>query len=455
MKNNSRQKRKIIIIIAALLAGIITGTAAFGYLYFTQDGDNLGFDLPGGGKTEKIDKRVSVLLIGADKRPGETAYNADTLIVASVDPDTNIISLLSIPRDTRVTLGSDKFLKINSVVMHRGVPELLNQVEDLTGIQLDGYVVTNFDGFKGIIDTLGGIDIYVEKDMKYETGDKVDGVINLKAGQQRLDGSQALQYARYRNDAMADIGRTARQQNVLKAVAREGLQASTITKLPQLIPQVMEIVETDLKLSDMLKLARAAASFDSSNIVSQTLPGVGLYLDGISFWEVNREQAREIAENLLLGITTDKVIDNMAMDLLDPDIREHITVPGSSNDPNGTESPGHEMPAKDPNQKPVGEGTDPNQVPDKDGEGTDPNQVPDKDEEGTDPNQVPDKDEEGTDPNQLPGKDEGGKDPNQVPDKDETDPQNSGKSPSSVPASDDKQTSVETGKKPSITITIY
>lgn len=347
LKKKPSRTRKVFSIIAVLLAGIIIGTVAFGYIYFTQDSDGEGYGIipPIGNEAAKLDKRVSVLLIGADKRPGETAYNADTLIVASVDPDTNIISLLSIPRDTRVTIGSNPFLKINSAVLHRGVPELVKQVEELTGIDLDGYVVTNFDGFKGIIDTLGGIDIYVEKRMgPFYTGDKVDGLIDLQQGDTRMTGSLALQYARWRNDAMADIGRTARQQKVLKAVAKEALQPSTIAKLPKLIPQVMDMIETDLKLSDMLKLAKAAAYFDSSNIVSMTLPGAGLYFDNISFWEVNKEMAKKIVKNLLMGITSDKVIDNMVIDLLDPDIKSHITVPGSSKDPNGTDSPGHSVP---------------------------------------------------------------------------------------------------------------
>lgn len=370
MKGKYSKKRKAIIMIAVLLAGILTGTAAFGYAYFTQDNDGHEFDLtpnPSGENSAKLDKRVSVLLIGADKRPGESSYNTDTLIVASVDPDTNIISMLSIPRDTRISLpGSGSLLKINSVVMHRGLPELFKQVTELTGIPLDGYILTNFEGFKSIIDTMGGITLDVEKDMgPFYTGDKVDGLINLKKGEQRMTGSLALQYARWRNDAMADIGRTARQQKVLKAIAKEMLQASTITKLPKLIPQIMDIVETDLKLMDILKLSKVAASFDSSKIVSQTLPGVGLYLDNISFWEVNREQAKETARNLLLGITTDKVVDNTVLDLLDPEIKAHITVPGSSKDPNGTASPGHTIPvdSKNPGKNSAEEHKDSNTNP--------------------------------------------------------------------------------------------
>ncbi|MGI6450314.1 MAG: LCP family protein [Desulfitobacteriia bacterium] len=399
MKKKAKSKRKILIVIAVLLAGILTGTAAFGYVFFTQD---LGGD-PGGGqnfsgevneKADPLDKRVSVLLIGADKRPGESTYNADTLIVASVDPETNIISLLSIPRDTRITIGSDQFLKINSAVLHRGIDELLKQVTDLTGITLDGYVVTNFQGFKDIIDTLDGIDIYVEKRMgPFYTGDKVDGLIDLHEGQQRLNGSLALQYARWRNDDLADIGRTARQQKVLKAMAKEALQASTITKLPKLVPQVMDMVETNLKVTDLLKLAKAAVYFDSSNIVSMTLPGVGVYFDDISFWEVNRQQAKEVVKNLLLGITSDRVFNNQVLDLLDPDIKAHITVPGSSKDPNGKDSPGHSVP--------VGQGDAENNHDDGDTEQTGKVDDP-KDEPGRETDSEGQPGEE-TDPGEDPG----------------------------------------------------
>lgn len=362
MKRKPRKKRRILIIIAVLLAGILTGTAAFGYMYFNQNNDGDGPGFPDVAENPTFDKRVSFLLIGADKRPGDNSFNADSLIVVSVDPDTKIISMLSIPRDTRIPLGSNAFVKINSVPMLRGIPELKNQVTELTGIPLDGYVLTNFEGFKTIIDTLGGITIYVEKRMgPFHTGDKVDGLIDLQKGEQWMTGSLALQYARWRNDDLADIGRTARQQNVLKAVAKETLQASTITKLPKLIPQIMDVVETDLKLADMLKLSKVAASFDSSNIVNQTLPGVGLYLDNISYWEVNRELAKEISQNLLLGITTDKVFDNLVLDLLDPNIKAHITVPGSSKDPNGTKSPGHQDAESKEDLNPPGNKKDPGQ----------------------------------------------------------------------------------------------
>jgi LCP family protein required for cell wall assembly len=210
----TKRNKRILIIIALALAGIIAGTAFV--FYFGLGGLN-------------TNNRVSFLLIGTDKRPGASSYNADSIIVASFDTKTKLVSLLSIPRDTRVTLsGSKNYCKINALPSLKGIPELEKQVTSLTGIKLNGYVLTNFEGFKDIIDTLGGITIDVEKNMYYETGDQEDGYINLKAGVQKLNGTKALQYARFRHDATADIGRTARQQKVLTAVAKKMLEPSTL-----------------------------------------------------------------------------------------------------------------------------------------------------------------------------------------------------------------------------------
>ncbi|MGI5901932.1 MAG: LCP family protein [Desulfitobacteriia bacterium] len=313
-KKLNRGKR-LVLILALILAGLLIGTGAYAYFF------GLGSGVPGGG----LNKRVSFLLIGTDKRPGGNHYNADTIIVATFDPETKLISLLSIPRDTRVDLpGTNKYCKINALPALRGISELKKQVTDLTGIRLNGYVLTNFAGFKEIIDILGGVTIDVEMDMYHETGDKEDGYIDLKAGVQELDGSKALQYVRFRGDPTADIGRTARQQKLLTAIGKKMLKPSTILKLPKLVPRLMEAVETDLSLKDLLVLAGAAKSFSEANIISQTLPGDAIMLNGISYWEVNREKAREVAGNLLLGQTTDEVWDSSVIGKLDPSVKNQI-----------------------------------------------------------------------------------------------------------------------------------
>jgi len=313
-KKGKRFKRVLIVIILVII-GILAGTSAYAFYYGNWGG---------------INNKVSFLLIGTDKRPGASSYNADSIIVASFDPQKKLISLLSIPRDTRVTpTGSKNYCKINAVPSLRGISELEKQVTSLTGIKVNSYVLTNFSGFKDIIDTLGGITIDVEKNMYYETGDKEDGYINLKAGVQKLDGSMALQYARFRNDTTADIGRTSRQQKVLTAIGKKMFEPITILKLPKLVPQLMKAMETNLSLKEFLALAGTAGSFSSATIISQTLPGDAIMLDGLSYWEVNRVKAKEVAQNLLLGKTTDQVWDSSVLASLDPDVKARLTAPAT------------------------------------------------------------------------------------------------------------------------------
>jgi polyisoprenyl-teichoic acid--peptidoglycan teichoic acid transferase len=338
------RRMNLIPMIVALLG--IMAAGFFWYNGFIGGGKMFGWDdvlnSPNG-----LQNRVSVLLIGADQRPDQIKFNTDSLILASVDIKTEQISLLSIPRDTRVALSGHGYLKINEIAALTDLPTLQKNVEQLTGVTLVGYAQTNFAGFKKIIDTLGGITVDVEKDMYYETGDPEDGYINLQKGIQRLDGSQALQYARFRHDALADISRTARQQVVLKAVAKEMFRLSTLPKLPFLIPELMEAVNTNLSAKDVFTLAKVAVGFDSANVISQTLPGAFLDIDGVSYWRVNPIEVKEVVKNLFLGITTDKVIDQLNVDLLKPVIvtpsQQLPKVPGNSQDPNGQKSSGYQV----------------------------------------------------------------------------------------------------------------
>lgn len=337
-----RRKKAFLSIIVLLVAATAFGAFQLGFFPFSKHGNGVFSADSDGLDTSKL---VSVLLVGADQRQGDTKFNTDSLILASVDPKNQRISLLSIPRDTRVSIPGHPNIKINSVFALEDMETLEGVVSDLTGVPVAGHIATNFDGFKQIIDTLGGITVDVEKDMYYETGDEKDGYINLKKGVQRLDGSKALQYARFRHDALADISRTARQQEVLKAVAKEMLQISTLPKLPWLIPQLNEAVQTNLSLPDILKISKVAIGFQNVDIVSQTLPGRFLDLKGVSYWEVDPREAKKVMRDLLQGITTAKVIDDHEVDLLKPVPSSTITalpkVPGNDLDPNGQGSSGY------------------------------------------------------------------------------------------------------------------
>lgn len=331
----------------SLITLVLVGAIISGYAWYSMNGSmNLFNGTTGEIEEDEVKNRVSLLLVGADQRTDEEKFNTDSIILATIDPTGPRISMLSIPRDTRVSLPGHPNIKINSVAPLSDLENLQKVVSKLTGVSIAGYVQTNFDGFKQIIDTIGGVTIDVEKNMYYETGDVKDGYINLKKGVQRLDGSKALQYARFRHDALADISRTARQQVVLKAVAKEMLQVSTLTKLPWLIPQLTEAVNTNLALRDIFKLSKAAVQLDNAEIYTQTLPGKFNDLNGISFWEVDPSEAKDVVRNLLRGITTAKVIEEQEVDLLKPIVtspeKPLPKVPGNPIDPNGRKSSGYQ-----------------------------------------------------------------------------------------------------------------
>ncbi len=332
-KRFSRRK-KVITVLSAIMVLVIAAVAiGYAYLYnqprkvvsIDSNGDLVVSNDTGGS----LDGRVNILLIAADSRANQKSatYNTDTLILASIDPNTKQIALLSVPRDTRIQIPKVGWGKINSAAAYGGLNMTVAMVQQLTGVKINGYIKTDFAGFKSIIDTLGGITVNVEKNMYYETGDAQDGIINLKKGVQVLDGEKALEYARFRHDALADISRTARQQVILKAVAKKLMEPGTILKIPTLIPQFYTAVETNLPLSDLINIAKVAVHFDSSNVISQTLPGWFLSIDGISYWGVDQKQAKQVAADLLHG----KVYGNSPDKLI-----EASTDPAGANQPSDT-----------------------------------------------------------------------------------------------------------------------
>jgi polyisoprenyl-teichoic acid--peptidoglycan teichoic acid transferase len=300
------KRNKIITVVSIFLLLFLTGGALAYRLWFLKPRELITIDANGDVVVTQeeakfnLDHRVNILLVGVDERKNsqDQTYRTDSLILASVDPQSQQIAMVSIPRDTRIEIPKRGLDKINAAAAYGGLNMTVAVVQQLTGVKIDGYVKTNFDGFKDIIDTLGGVTINVEKNMYFETGDKVDGVINLKKGEQLLDGSKALQYARFRHDTYGDITRTARQQIVLKAVAKKLMQPGTITKIPTLVSQFSAVVDTNLPPADLLTLAKVAVNYDSSKVISQTLPGYFLDDEGISYWGVDPANVKKVVADL-------------------------------------------------------------------------------------------------------------------------------------------------------------
>jgi len=225
-------------------------------------------------------ERVNVLLLGGDERglrEGEVA-RSDTMLVASFDPVTKKIHLFSVLRDTRVEIPGYKDNRANTAITLGGPELAMKTIGNLTGLDVQYYVYVDFQGFIKLVDALGGVDFYVEKDMKWTDnadGNKYD--IDLKKGQQHLDGDKALQYVRFRHDKLSDFTRTERQREFLKAVAGKLMNGWNLIKLPDILDDVIPYVETNMSANDMLKLA--SLGYKSHQAGSAQIPPMELVYD--------------------------------------------------------------------------------------------------------------------------------------------------------------------------------
>jgi LCP family protein required for cell wall assembly len=263
--------RSCLLLVLNLLLPVVVGLAAAGYALYHLTGN-----LP----------RTNVLILGLDRRPNQsTVVRADTMILATVYPPGPRVALLSIPRDLYVEIPGYGAGRINSAhfwgesEFEGGGPALSAQtVERNFGVPVHHYVRVDFEGFRAIVDAVGGIDLVVEQpivDDAYPTEDYRTMRVEIPAGPQRMDGETALRYARSRHSS-SDFDRAERQQQVLVALARRVLKPQVWPQLPAAYRVVMAHVDTDLSLQDLLLLA-------------PTLTRVGP--DGIERRVIDREMA--------------------------------------------------------------------------------------------------------------------------------------------------------------------
>lgn len=226
---------------------------------------------------------INFLLIGSDKRSG-ASFRTDTMVVAILRPSEGQVSLISIPRDLWVSIPGGENNRINTAYQ-RGVntgypgggPGLLKDtILYNLGIRIDHTAMVDFDGFRKIVDTLGGVDIPVS--CPYTDWRLIDPGYNpenennwylytVNPGVVHMDGDLALWYARSRQKS-SDFDRGRRQQEVLRAIFTQALQAGTLTRIPELYGNVKDSVETDLGLGDLLQLALYAPKMTNADIRS-------------------------------------------------------------------------------------------------------------------------------------------------------------------------------------------
>ncbi|WNS46096.1 LCP family protein [Paenibacillus sp. MMS20-IR301] len=257
---------------------------------------------------------VNILLMGVDARgtaKGEIP-RSDSMMVVSLDPVREKIHVFSILRDTYVQIPDHGKNRINTAITH-GPKTAMSAVSDLLGIPIQFYVYTDFQGFIKLVDAVGGVDFYVEKDMKYESiADKHQYDINLKEGQQHLDGTTALQYVRFRHDALSDYSRTKRQRDFTDAIVQKMKSTTSIMKLPSILEEVSPYIDTNLSVNDMWKLAtvgyqsamEASEQIPPMNLVKETYAGRAAIL-AVS----NSNELKEYVKKILEGDAKEQTVE--------------------------------------------------------------------------------------------------------------------------------------------------
>lgn len=229
-------------------------------------------------------ERINILILGIDRRADEEGpWRTDTMIVATLDPQTKTAGMLTIPRDLYVPIpapgaGENRINTANfygdSSKYPGGGPALAKKtVEYNFAIPIHYYVLIDFDGFRKIVDSLGGIDIDVPEaidDPEYPTPDYGTMHLYIPAGPQHMNGDLALKYARTRHSD-SDFGRSKRQMQVILAIRDQMLKMNTLAQAPQLLAQLHDAVETDMAPDQILALAPVAAQIRSDNIKSRSI----------------------------------------------------------------------------------------------------------------------------------------------------------------------------------------
>ena len=216
----------------------------------------------------KFDGYTNILILGVDD---SIRQEADTILVLSFSNDTGKSRIISIPRDTWITMQGNSG-RIGTIYGWGGVNRMVKEVSRLLGISIHQYIIIDMATFAELIDVLGGLDIYVEENMDYD--DEAAGLsIHIGQGYQHLSGEEVQKYLRYRGEKLGDVGRVQRQQKFIKALYAKVLQLDTIPKLPAIADIFRNKMETSAEIFDSAHLANVLRRMSSDPPTTLMLPG--------------------------------------------------------------------------------------------------------------------------------------------------------------------------------------
>jgi len=253
--------------------------------------------------TKEIKKeQISFLVAGTNENL------TDTIIFGKYDTVNNKLYMMSIPRDTYTTNELCNGHKINAIYRGKNLDAFLEEIETILDEEIDYYAIFDNTFVKEVVDTVGGVEIYVPQRMYYVGGDP-QIVIDLEEGNQVLDGEKAEQFLRFRSGyANADLGRVEAQRSFIKAFMQTMLKTENITNIPKVVKVALANTKTNATTREIMKYADEIKELDLEKIESITMPNSPQYIDGLSYVIADEEETRRI-------IKEDWVVSNNTYDL--------------------------------------------------------------------------------------------------------------------------------------------
>jgi LCP family protein required for cell wall assembly len=247
--------------------------------------------------SQKTNNPINLLVLGLD---GD-GTRSDVILLANYRPGENNVNILSITRDTKVIVKS-KNAKINALIGMGGEKLIVSKVEEMTGLTIDYYLTMDFNGFRKIIDELGGVEINVPFDMHYD--DPMQNLhIHLKKGRQVLDGSKAEQFVRYRKGNIygqgyrdGDLGRIKAQQLFIRELIKQKLSIKYISKIDDIYAILKEYTKTNIKLTDIMYYLKKF-NIKIDEIKTWTIPGDSAIIDSVAYFIYDSKETFEIIKN--------------------------------------------------------------------------------------------------------------------------------------------------------------
>nr|WP_251861830.1 LCP family protein [Clostridium sp. Marseille-Q2269] len=312
-KKSSKRKNKALKIVIVLFSFIILfGVLGYFYLLGFTNNSKLG---EGKINTKKAEsgEPVNILVVGVDignpnSKSASDPKRTDTMLVVNYNPKTKNIKILSVPRDTRVTMNGKK-IKINSAHAINGVNGSIEAIENLLGIQINNYAKIDYEGFRKVIDAVGGVEMDITRNMNYDDPSQNLHIHFQKGTTVHLDGKKAEEFFRWRKNnngtglADGDIGRIENQHKFISKVVDKVKSPSIIPKIPSILSTIPDYIETDMSPEEMIKYGYAVTKGDKSNINMITLKGESKYIGNVSYFIYDREKNKDTLDAFRAGET--------------------------------------------------------------------------------------------------------------------------------------------------------